>query len=73
MDKLLSAVLVDPEQDRREIEHHIEQEVEERLEKERAERARELATAEPMSKYWCTPRARILGVSVVFFLSRWPS
>ncbi len=66
-DRLLSAVLVDPEQDRREIEDHIEHEVQERLEKELAERARELATAEPMSKYWCTPRARILGVFIVFF------
>jgi hypothetical protein len=66
-DRLLSAVLVDPEQDRREIEDHIEHEVQERLEKERAERARELATAEPMSKYWCTPRARILGVFIAFF------
>jgi hypothetical protein len=66
-DRLLSAVLVDPEQDRREIEDHIEHEVQERLEKELAERARELATAEPMSKYWCTPRARILGVFIAFF------
>jgi hypothetical protein len=64
-DRLLSAVLVDPEQDRREIEH----EVEERLEQERAERERELAAAEPMSKYWCTPRARILGVSVLFLIT----
>jgi hypothetical protein len=69
MDKLLSAVLVDPEQDRREIEDHIEHEVEERLEKERAERERQLANAEPMSKYWCTPRARILGVSVLFLIT----
>jgi hypothetical protein len=64
-DRLLSAVLVDPEQDRREIEH----EVEKRLEQERAERERELATAEPMSKYWCTPRARILGVFVLFSIT----
>jgi hypothetical protein len=69
MDKLLSAVLVDPEQDRREIEDHIEHEVEERLEKERAERERQLANAEPMSKYWCTPWARILGVSVLFLIT----
>lgn len=66
--QLLSAVLVDPQQERHRIQEQVEHEVRDRLEWERAERERMVAIAEPVRACWCSPRVRRLGIIGVFLL-----